>query len=244
MAERYEYYNTGDDGTDRVYSQYWQAQTFTPSEGHRITSVKLKLRRIGSPGILFARIRATDENGHPTGDDLCSGSIDSAIISSTAAAWYEITLGAGAELSPDVKYAIVCNTSGGSYNDYIEWSCDNSSPTYEKGWGVVSENFGSTWADRLTRDYMFEEWGEPVGPQIQTQDATSIKSDEAMLHTKVVNDAGKTLSVRHNYGKTTNYGMNTPWQEGKHTNDITSQKITDLDPETEYHFRGEAIFED
>jgi len=71
-----------------------------------------------------------------------------------------------------------------------------------------------------------------------------IKSDEAMLHTKVLDDKGKTLSLRHNWGKTTAYGENTPWQEGKHTNDVISQKITDLDPETDYHFRGEAVYED
>lgn len=81
-------------------------------------------------------------------------------------------------------------------------------------------------------------------PQIETQDATGIKSDEAMLHTKVIDDREKTLSIRHNWGKTTAYGENTPWQEGKHTNDVISQKIIDLDPETEYHFRGEAVFED
>ena len=95
-------------------------------------------------------------------------------------------------------------------------------------------------AAKLTIEYHVP----PTVPEIDTLDATGIKSDEAMLHTKVVDDMGKTLSVRHNYGKTTAYGTNTPWQEGKHTNDIISQKITDLDPETEYHFRGEAVFED
>jgi len=82
------------------------------------------------------------------------------------------------------------------------------------------------------------------GPTIQTQDATGIKSDQATLATKVLDDKGKTLSVRHNYGETTEYGKNTPWQEGKHTNDVISQTVTELEPETEYHFRGEAIYED
>ncbi len=82
------------------------------------------------------------------------------------------------------------------------------------------------------------------GPTIETQDATAIKSDQATLATKVLDDKGKTLSVRHNYGETTAYGKNTPWQEGKHTNDVISQTVTELEPETEYHFRGEAIYED
>ena len=84
----------------------------------------------------------------------------------------------------------------------------------------------------------------PPAPEIQTQDATNIKSDQADLATKVIDDKGKTLSVRHNYGKTIAYGMNTPWQEGKHTNDIITQTVINLDPETEYHFRGEAVYED
>lgn len=92
----------------------------------------------------------------------------------------------------------------------------------------------------------FDFWGTtaPPPPEIETLDATAIKSDEAMLHTKVLDDKGETLSLRHNYGKTIAYGMNTPWQEGKHTNDVISQKVTDLDPETDYHFRGEAVYED
>ncbi|GAI14979.1 unnamed protein product, partial [marine sediment metagenome] len=105
---------------------------------------------------------------------------------------------------------------------------------------------GDSWTSYSAIDLMFEDWGTigPPPPTIETQDATNIKSNEAMLHTKVLDDQGKTLSVRHNYGKTTGYGENTPWQEGKHTNDLISQKITGLDPETEHHFRGEAIFED
>ena len=115
---------------------------------------------------------------------------------------------------------------------------------YAGGWWENSSNSGSSWTSFTADDLMFEEWGEPVGPTIETQDATDIKSSQATLHTKVIDDKGETLSVRHNYGKTTAYGMNTPWQEGKRTDDMISQTVPKLDPETEYHFRGEAIYED
>ncbi|GAG79220.1 unnamed protein product, partial [marine sediment metagenome] len=36
----YEYYNTGDDGNESFWALSWQAQTFTPSENHTVTSVK------------------------------------------------------------------------------------------------------------------------------------------------------------------------------------------------------------
>ncbi|GAI02948.1 unnamed protein product, partial [marine sediment metagenome] len=108
MAELYEYYNTGDTG-------YWRlniateriAQTFTPSIAHKITSVKLKLARTGSPGILTVSIRATNGEGHPTGGDLCSGTTNGntlPVYPSTE--WREITLGAGYNLASDTKYAI------------------------------------------------------------------------------------------------------------------------------------------
>lgn len=103
-----------------------------------------------------------------------------------------------------------------------------------------SYDYATTTAPLLTVEYSVA----PPEPEIETLDAKNIKSDQADLSTKVINDQGKTLSVRHNYGKTTEYGTNTPWVEGRHTDDIITQTVTDLDPETEYHFRGEAVYED
>lgn len=148
--------------------------------------------------------------------------------------------------SPDFKAVIqeIINREGWveGNNIMIYWQdCEGRSTQENLRYRALYAREGSTTkAAKLIIDYT-----PPITePQIETQDATSIKSDEAMLHTKVIDDRGKTLSVRHNWGKTTAYGENTPWQEGKHTNDVISQKITDLDPETEYHFRGEAVFED
>ncbi|GAJ19661.1 unnamed protein product [marine sediment metagenome] len=51
-------------------------QGFIPATTHKITSVKLKLWKEGSPGTVTISIRATDGRGHPTGGDLCSGTIN------------------------------------------------------------------------------------------------------------------------------------------------------------------------
>jgi hypothetical protein len=76
-ASIYEYYNTGDTSVASIYGDIWDAQTFTPSVAHTITSVKLKLYRIGNgPGTITVGIRATDVDGLPTGSDLCSGTTD------------------------------------------------------------------------------------------------------------------------------------------------------------------------
>jgi len=244
MAQKYEYYDTGGDGVAGCFADRRYAQTFTPSTSHVITSVKLLVYRVGNPGTVTISIRETDEDGHPTGDDLCAGTIyGNALTEDPAGEWKEITLGDGYNLTPSTKYAIVMKSQSTSSGHRTCWIRDESDPTYPGGCHEYASDI-TNWVSHPDRDLLFEEWGEPVGPTIQTQDATNIKSDEAMLHTKVLDDQGKTLSVRHNWGKTTGYGENTPWQEGKHTDDLISQKITGLDPVTEYHFRGEAIFED
>lgn len=244
MAERYEYYNTPHDGFASIYNFWWEAQTFTPIQAHRITKAYLLLSRYGLPGTVTLSVRATNGSGHPTGPDLCYGSFDgNTLPGSMPGDWPEITLGMGAELNAAIKYAIVLRAPGGNTSNLIRWR-RHSAGTYPRGWQEYSTNHGSSWTGQSWSDFMFEEWGQALGPTIETQDATNIKSTDATLHTKVLDDMGKTLSVRHNYGKTTAYGMNTPWQEGKHTDDVISQPVPNLDPETEYHFRGEGIYED
>uniref|UniRef100_A0A6M3M337 Uncharacterized protein n=1 Tax=viral metagenome TaxID=1070528 RepID=A0A6M3M337_9ZZZZ len=163
MAERYEYYITGDDSFSGAYYQIWRAQTFTPSTAHKITSVKLKLYRVGYPGTVTASIRATDGDGHPTGNDLCSGTINgNTLTENTAGDWYEITLGAGYNLLADTKYAIVIRAPGVDYPTYIAWREDITSPTYAGGSAEYSTNGGSSWLAEGDYDYMFEDWGEAI----------------------------------------------------------------------------------
>ncbi|GAI89417.1 unnamed protein product, partial [marine sediment metagenome] len=162
MATLYEYYITGDDTNAFICETYWLAQTFTPSIAHKITSVKLKLYRTGLPGTGTISIKATDGAGHPTGGDLCSGTIDGNTLTTNAAgAWYEITLGAGYDLNADTKYAIVVRITGGSTSNCIRWRCDETSPTYTPGCFEVSDNSGSSWTSNTGIDFMFEDWGEP-----------------------------------------------------------------------------------
>ena len=83
MATLYEYLNTGDNDSGSVYGAVWNSQSFTPTIAHIITSIKLLLYRIGSPGTLTVSIRATDGSGHPTGADLVSGTTDGATLTTT-----------------------------------------------------------------------------------------------------------------------------------------------------------------
>ena len=128
-AQLYEYYNTGDTSMEGPCAQFWRAQTFTPQEDHTITSVKLKISRKNSPGILTVGIRSTDGDGHPTGSDLCSGTIDANTITSDSSSdWYEIGLsGSSCGLPAGTKYAILSRLGRGDLSEelYRFWVRNN-----------------------------------------------------------------------------------------------------------------------
>jgi len=162
-SELREYYNTGDDGAFSFYSTSWSSQTFTPTIAHTIKSVKLKLYKTGSSGTVgtvTVGIMATDGSGHPTGNDLCSGTINGDdLTTNTGGAWYEITLGDGYVLSANSKYAIVVRAPNSTGNMTGAWTSDGSSPTYAGGNFEYSTDSGSSWTSSTGGDFMFEERG-------------------------------------------------------------------------------------
>jgi len=162
MATRYEYYTTGDTDAWLVFGVRLEAQTFTPSIAHKITSVKLKLYRIGLPGTLTVSIRATNGSGHPTGADLCSGTTNgNTLPHGVPAEWREITLGAGYNLSAGIKYAIVATAPSGNLSNCAYWRGDYTNPTYWKG--CRENKYGAEdWISYTDIDLMFEEWGEAI----------------------------------------------------------------------------------
>lgn len=160
MANLYEYYNTGDDGGRVTWSGVGDtAQTFTPQVSHRITSVKLKLYRVGSPGTLTVGIRAT-AGGQPTGGDLVSGTTNgNTLPTASPYEWREITLGAGYNLVAGTQYAIVLQV-GGDASNYVVWRWDKTSPTYAGGF--LCAGSGESWTQYPDYDMMFEDWGEVI----------------------------------------------------------------------------------
>jgi len=165
MATKFEYYNTDDDAYGQIYSSSWRAQTFTPSNNHKITSVKLLLYRSGSPGTVTVSIRATDGSGHPTGGDLCSGTTNgNTLTTNTNGEWREITLGDGYSLSGSTKYAIVVRALDGDGDNCLRWRVDSTSASYSGGNDEYSNDSGSSWDNSPGHDFMFEEWGINKGP--------------------------------------------------------------------------------
>ena len=234
----YEYYNTGFNSTVDFFGAIWLAQTFTPSVAHRITSVKLLIWRFGLPGTITVSIRETDSEGHPTGADLCSGTTDGdTLTDDLSGEWREIALGAGYNLDADTKYAIVVRALTGDGTNRVIWRCDLNG-IYTGGNYEFSGNSGTSWNGTVGADLMFEEWGEP--PTVATNVATSIIPTSAILNGTLGDDLGEVWDVRFQWGRTEDYGNDTPWQPGFHTGDTFTQLINTLEPGKLYHFRAQA----
>jgi hypothetical protein len=155
------YYIINDDSYDTANLTRWLAQTFTVgATGHSITSVKLKMFRIISPGTVTVSIRATS-SGHPTGSDLTVGTINGNLLTTNSnGLWYEIAL-TEYKLSANVKYAIIVRGSAGGSNA-VCWRCDAFGSIYPGGNREWSINSGDTWTSGTDSDFMFEVWGYKI----------------------------------------------------------------------------------
>lgn len=179
MPTLYQNFTTGDDTRATVFGATWRSQAFTPSITHLITSVKLKMLRVDSPGDITVSIRTTDGSSKPTGSDIdgVTGTTSGNNLTTAAGGeWREITLSAGITLNLGSQYAIIVRAIGASGfpDQYVGWRA-NSNGGYGGGSTFNSTNSGSSWISGGSRDYMFEEWGEPlVAPTVTTQAVSDI----------------------------------------------------------------------
>jgi hypothetical protein len=150
-----ESYNTDDDGYSTFWTTMWRGQTFTTLSSYSIKKVKLKLYRVGSPGTVTVSIKETDVDGKPTGEDLASGTFDgSSLTDDTDGEWQEVIFDSAYSLESATKYAIVIRLNGNGTN-CLAWRKDTSSPTYDDGQYVYSNDSGSSWTLHA-HDAMFE----------------------------------------------------------------------------------------
>jgi len=182
----YEHYNTGDDNQAIAYWLVYLAQTFTPLVSHHISHVVLKLYRAAFPHTITVSLTATDDEGHPTGDDLCSGTTDGDTLpTEPPGEWREITLGDGYNLQPNVKYAIIVAAPDFGPGSTLYWRYD-STGTYPRGNYEETPDGGVTWNAYVARDFMFEEHSAPP----------PIPPVEGLLHIR--HPAIKSFSQRRN----------------------------------------------
>ena len=154
----YESYTTGEDTGQDIYGNNWRAQSFTPSVGHTVEALRLKLAREGvSSQTLTVSIKAVDGDGDPTGADLASGTLATSGITDTPI-WYDINLGAGTLLTGSTQYAIIVRQDG-VYADRVYWRYDSTGATYAGGVFIMSDDAGTSWIQNSGADFMFEEYG-------------------------------------------------------------------------------------
>lgn len=162
----YEHCNIGDDGDGPhdIYGNYQQAHSFYTSHAHRITSVKLKLYKTGTPGTITVAIQGWDATGKPDGVDLCTGTTDGDTLpTGSPYEWREITFGTPALLKPYRRYFIILR-GGVDAANCVTWR-SITSEVYQRGDYYYSSNGGGTWStgSYSNHDHMFEEWGQSDG---------------------------------------------------------------------------------
>ena len=181
-----ESYITGDDSLGGFQATTWHPQTFTTTSAYTISSVKLLVARLGTPGNLTVSIRATAA-GKPTGGDLATVTVDpSSFTTDSAGLWVEFTFTVPYALLNATVYAIIARTATGDNDNRVYWRADISSPSYSGGQSGVSIDSGSSWVMLSSVDKMFETWGSPPLPGKPTtpspsDSASSITLDETPL---------------------------------------------------------------
>lgn len=172
-----QHYNTNDDaGAGFIYGSgetlgSWMGQTFTVSAAHRITHVKIKIYRLGLPGVIQCDLYNTVFSAgfyQPTGSPIASGSYDGDTVTvSSAGEWITFTFDSGVNLAASSTYALILKAPSGYNNGGaagVWWRMDSSSPTYSDGTRVQLLSQIGIWQHAGdAEDMMFEEWGAIPG---------------------------------------------------------------------------------
>jgi len=162
----FESYITGDDTDNWIYGNGWYAQGFIPLRGHILQRVRIKIRKVGSPGDIIVSIRGGYPyrssfywGQKPYGADLVSEIVPEASIP-TDFDWLEITFDPALLVYDGLPYNIVVRApSGTGTSNCIEWRYDDSVAQYPRGLRCSSSDAGVTWSTSEDKAYMFEELG-------------------------------------------------------------------------------------
>lgn len=187
------------DGTGfSAYGTTWRFQTWTTTSAYSITDVALYGFKYGSPGDIKVSIRETS-GGKPTGDDLCSVTVDESEVSDFPTRdWYTFTFDTSYALDDATEYAIVIRAIGGSAANYYAPFGYGSSGYADGGSGTGD---GSTWgAVSTTNDMDFRIYGGTLAPGKPTNPSptdaeASITLDETPLSWDASDPAADTYEI-------------------------------------------------
>ena len=158
-----DYFNASFDDLRGPAGATWYGQTFTPTEGYFVTSVKLLLWRSDSAGTVTVSLRATTATD-PSGSDLIAGTTNGDTLTTNSnGEWREITFTSSSLVKSGTMYAIVVRSS----NSGLRWNINSIAGSYTVGALTVSVDSGSSWANQ-TDDSLFEIWGTDNVPTDKT----------------------------------------------------------------------------
>ena len=162
-------YSTTYNSECSTYSTSWNTQTFTvgtvgSNTSHYITGVRLRLFRVGTPGMFTVSIKNTS-GGLPTGADLTAGSISGNLLTTASAGvWYNILFSNPYKINNSTKYAIVARAPSGNVSNAVKWKIYGST-TYAGGEWLYSTNSGDAWlVPGTSQDLTFQEYGNYFHP--------------------------------------------------------------------------------
>ncbi len=159
----YEFLNENDDADgDDIYGANWADQQFTVgATAHTVTTVRLPLKRILSPGTVTLSITHADGANKPTGSDLETVTLDGDAFS-TVTTWYTFEFSGDLVLRETESYALVLRAVGGDAANYVEWRWDSGGSLANAVAGQSTDSGVSWTVDGGGADYLFEIWGNPV----------------------------------------------------------------------------------
>lgn len=158
IHQQFESYDCEENADFNTYGINWWCESFTPAVAHKKNSVKFKMWRSGLPGNITVEIKAADGSHFPTGPVLCSGTFDgNTLTTSSPGEWYEISLGAGANLSEGVEYTVELKATGGTAAKLVKLRGD-SSGFYLGGQAAYTLNSGGSWTAQPAHDIYFIEY--------------------------------------------------------------------------------------
>jgi len=170
-------YTTGDDALSSFYGDTWIAQNFaTSTSSMNTTSIKLKVKRTGTPGAITVSIRAVDGDSKPTGSDLTSGTLDYVdLIADAETGWIVLPL-SDYTLSASTTYSLVIRASGGDNLNKYE-SRMKTTGTYSGGNNLTSSDAGVSWTTG-SADLLFDLYGDTNAVamvDVLTMDSDAVK---------------------------------------------------------------------
>lgn len=177
-----DYYKTNDDEIVGITNPNdYCGQSFTASSTYYVTSVKIKCLRLNNPGNITIELKATDEDGLPTGPVLATLTVaDTTVPSYPSVAWVRFQFDSPVQITSGTKYTVYMRCASPSATKYIHIRTDKSSPTYTGGNLISSSDSGSNWSNTTAIDLMFAICGQaaPIAEQQYEKKLLAVGNNE------------------------------------------------------------------